>query len=268
MLFYVGSFDGADAGTLNIASDFNRITHILHTFILILIVAIWQAVLIFKMMQTDESIQLSNYISYYDNHNKHEKTSLVFRLLNDGFNTIYNVKVTAFLRIKPSQGPYRHYKLNTRDSEISSLEVGMPYSIFIDTGKINNVGKTAILIDSGEAPYNIVKDYKEGKGGFEVECIPHPDINNSTPDECWIVILVEAFDDFLDQTNITKQVYKFSEVKRGEFFNIHSRVELAEDGSKGKTKQEVNEAVSKDKAWAIFGRDEVWNNFNKPFCDK
>ena len=276
MLFYVGLFDGADAGTLNISSDFNRISHILHTFALILIVAIWQAVLIFKMMQTDEGVQLSNYITYYNDLEKDEKTSLVFRLMNDGFNTVYNVKITVLLRIKPSKGPYRHYKLNVRNPEIASLEVGMPYSMFVDTGKIENVDKFAILIDSGDKKdgFKAVEKYQETDNGFEVQSLPHPARNNGQeiPDETWIVVLIEAFDDFLDQTNITKKVYDYHKVQEGYWENIESRLEQAEDSKDEKNIAKVKESIKNpenaNKSWIIFDRDEVWNKFNQPFEQK
>jgi hypothetical protein len=280
MLFYVGSFDGADAGTLSISSDFNRVSHILHTFSLILIVAIWQAVLIFKMMQTDEGIQLSNYITYYNYGvlKKDEKTSLVFRLMNDGFNTVYNVKITALLRIKPSKGPYRHYKLNVLDSEIASLEVGMPYSIYIDTGEIENVDKHAKFIDSGSIvdKYKVIKKYKEDKEGDEIKKLPlfhkqHKDVQE-IPDETWIVVIIEAFDDFLDQINITKKVYDYHKVKEGRWENIESRLEQAEDSKDKKNIAKVKESIKNpenaDKLWLIFDRDEVWSKFNQPFEQK
>lgn len=286
MLFYVGAFDGVDAGTLSTKSDYNRVTHILHTFTLILIVAIWQAVLIFKMMQVDKGIQLSNYITYTE---WLGEKSLEFRFLNDGFNTLYNVKITALLRIKPSNGPYRSYRLNIRNSEIPILEVGMPYGIDIETGVIKNVNTEMLFIDSGrsqndKSSYLPVVEYKETKDNScedgAVELLPHPlnkeylnNINRKEmPHEAQILVMVEAFDDFLEQTIIVNKRYNYHKLQEGRCANIESRLEQAE---KTKNKEKIEEAKdyisnpeNYDKGWIMFNRDEVWSKFNQPFEQK
>jgi hypothetical protein len=160
------------------------------------------------------------------------------------------------LRIKPSNGPYRHYKLTVRDPFIGSLEVGMPYSIFINTGEIKNVEYTAVFIDSGKndgtSSYEPIDKYTEDNKGFCVTEIPHPKLmkkeGKPLPDEAWIIILIESFDDFLDQTNITKKVYDYLKIKNEEFTDIESKLETArrEESSK-KIKEDKAEGFDKNK---------------------
>lgn len=336
ILFYIDTFDnltveGFDLGSIAINHNINLV----HTFILVLLVVVWQAVLIFKMMQTDESIIVSEGITYYPKKaegKEVQSSSVVFRLMNEGFNTVYNVNVTAFLRIKPSNGPYRHYKLTVRDPFIASLEVGMPYAIFINTGEIKNVEYKADFIDLGKCDeyelkeeykdsskgikrienyikndeknsYKLIEEYTESDNGFLVKKIPHPlerTRGKPIPDEAWIVVLIESFDDFLDQTNITKKVYDYHNIQNKEFTDIESKLEtvrreesrkkikkdIAEDFDEGRLKKKENsanwhydgeeidlkdnEAVMKikDEIKDLANADKPYNIFDKDEIDK
>lgn len=256
VLFYIDTFDNLTVEGFELGSvAINHNINLVHTFILVLLVVVWQAVLIFKMMQTDESIVVSKDITYYPMKNTESEgiqpSSVAFRLMNDGFNTVYNVNITAFLKIKPANGPYRHYKLTVRDPFISSLEVGMPYQMFINTGVVSNVEFKAVFIDSGKPAYTPETKYIEDKNCSEAKKIPHPLYNKSDrpiPDEAWIVVLIEAFDDFLDQTNITKKVYDYHNLKNEEFTSIESKLEAARRiESYKKIKKDKSEQFKKDK---------------------
>lgn len=194
---------------------------LLHKSILVFLIAIWQAVLIFKMLLTKPEIELSRIMCYYNldcRLSEQDHNSLVFRLVNFGHEDVFKVKITAQLRVLIEESPgsqttktFRHYNLSVTSPDIPVLEPNMPYLIFIKTGLVENVGRKAYLITGSDN-----KEIAEGKLMLEVLNFN----NQGSPkyidlqlkdNQAQIIVLVEVFDDLLDQNDITKKTWNLND---------------------------------------------------------
>jgi hypothetical protein len=272
ILFYIDTFENLTVEGFGLNSTTtNHNINLVHTFVLVLLVVIWQAVLIFKMMQTDDSIILSENISCRDYLGE---PVLELRLLNDGFSTLYNINITALLRIKSSDGIHRHYHLHLKNPRIPILEVGMPYGIYIETGIINDDTTKMCLIHNGE---NYISEYKERDLDKTIDLLPHPnnkkylssENKKEIPFGACILIITEGFDKFLQQNVIISNEYIYHKLKYGRHTNIESRLEHAEKTENQKiiekAKDRINNPKKYGKGWTVFDRDEVLCKFNLPF---
>ncbi len=196
------------------------ILSLMHKFIMIFLLAIWQAVLIFKMLLTKPSVHVSKILCYYNaarRLSEQDHNSLVFRLANLGSEDLYKVNISAQLRILIEESPgndktttFRYYDLEVTSPNIPVLEPNMPYLIFIKTGLVKNVGRKAFLITdehddeiNTSAPIFKIENFNNTGDTLKIDLRSQ---NNSAS----IIVLIEVFDDLLDQNDITKVSWKLS----------------------------------------------------------
>jgi hypothetical protein len=212
-------------GNNNINYDSLMIINLVHKSILVFLIAIWQALIIFKMLLTKPSVSLSNILCYYKKQHRMDEqnhNSFVFRLVNLGRDNLFRVKISAQLSIKISD-TFRYYDLNVTSPIIPIFEPDMPYRIFIKTGIVDNVGRKAYLLtdsDQHELEENKFMLYTliDNHGVLDVnEKIDMTDPKNKAT----IIVMVEVFDDLLDQEEIILKRYAFHEdLRTGKFKDI------------------------------------------------
>ena len=216
-LWEVVVLDGADLLEMYGSSAYIPIAiKILYASFLVFSIAIWQAIIIFKMLLTSPDIQISEVFCYYNSERRAEGQdydSVVFGMVNRSKQNLFNVKVKAQLRVN-IQNVLRLYNLKVTAPEIPMLEHNMPFKVYIRTGKISNVDRSAYFLTDDQ-----MNPVSQGK----------PISLNLVEDDALIdlrksgelLVFIEVFDDLLDQNNITFKKFKFSEIKEKCFTSIN-----------------------------------------------
>lgn len=131
----------------------------------IFITAIWQAIFIFRLMFSENSLRFSKQIAFYDyscinNKNSREtRPYLVFRILNDEDAPIFDIDIQAILKyFDTKSSTIQHYPLKVRNARRAVLEPGNPFRIYISVGLIEEAVDTKYLAYKDGAGRNDGKD--------------------------------------------------------------------------------------------------------------
>jgi len=178
------------------------------------IVLVWQSVLILKFLNRPDYLITSNVLTYYPigyhNQSTEETDFLVFRLMNDGYEDLYDVSINATYRYFDEESKtFQHYKCFVKNESIPVLSPKMPFRIYIQTGVMQNIRN--LYLD----PADVHKKHAIELGLTRVTRV------NRGQDE--IVIFITGYDCALDQTKSYSCSYKLNNLLYGEFCSIEPK---------------------------------------------
>ena len=221
--------------------------------LVIFVTAIWQAIFIFRLMFSENSLRFSTKMAFYDydclkQYNHREKEPhLVFRILNEEDGPIFDLEIQALLKyFDDRSSTIQHYTLNVRNHRKAILEAGNPFRIYIDVGLIQEAVDSKYLLYGDEACSNL-RDGTEliglRAGGDSEARYPK------------VLVIVKSYDATLDKRSIATYEYEFSkkDVVVGRFANILSIAECRMAGRSG---------MKTRRGWRDFYPAEVQRNFD------
>lgn len=185
---------------------------------------IWQAAFIFRIMNTPHSVKFSNVITYYpvdlasQDKLKH-KDYIVFRLMNNGFSTIYNVNISVMLRAYDATSKtFQHYKCSVKNCSLPVFSPYMPFRIYIETGLIYEAIDCSLL-----NPYSVLSEQEHSQisKNITIDYARETIKNNALAHNAFcFVVYAEGFDSELDQSKSFMKEYSFVDMKKGYFSEI------------------------------------------------
>ncbi|WP_461284258.1 hypothetical protein [Acidiferrobacter sp.] len=220
----------------------------------IFITAIWQAIFIFRLMFSENSLRFSKKIAFYDykclkgGSSREDRPYLVFRILNDEDAAIFDIDIQVILKYFDKQSStIQHYSLKVRNAKRAVLEPGNPFRIYIDVGLIEEAVDTKYLIHKGEVERDSDKDTQT------IDLLEEGD-DASTGQN--VLVIIKSYDATLDKRSITTHEYEFSkrDVAIGRFENIRSIAECQAAGRSG---------LKLKKGWRDFYPSEIDAHFDK-----
>jgi len=175
------------------------------------IVLIWQSVLIIKFLNRPDYLVTSRVLTYYPmgNHNQASEKAdfLVFRLMNDGYEDLYDVEIKVTYRFFHEESEtFQHYCCTVKNQHLPILSPKMPFRIYIESGIMKNIRD--LYLD----PAGIHKEDAEKNSLTRVTKEGRPQ------DE--IIVFITGYDSALDQTKSYSCRYKFKDLQHGEFTSI------------------------------------------------
>ncbi len=222
--------------------------------LVIFITAIWQAIFIFRLMFSENSLRFSKKIAFYDykclngGSSREDRPYLVFRILNDEDAPIFDIDIQVILKyLDKKSTTIQHYSLKVRNARRAVLEPGNPFRIYIDIGLIEEAVDKKYLIHKDDVEHNGVKD---------AQTIDLLEEGGDASAGQRILVIVKSYDATLDKRSITTHEYEFSkrDVVVGRFENIRSIAECQAAGRSG---------LKLKKGWRDFYPSEVDAHFDR-----
>ena len=226
----------------------------LFNVLVIFITAIWQAIFIFRLMFSENSLRFSKQIAFYDykclngGGSREDRPYLVFRILSEEDASIFDIDIQVILKYFDKQSStIQHYSLKVRNAKKAVLEPGNPFRIYIDVGLIE---------EAVDKKYLIHKDEAEHSSGKDTQTIDLLEESDDASAGQMILVIVKSYDATLDKRSITTHEYEFSkrDVVIGRFANIRSIAECEAAGLSG---------LKLKKGWRDFYPSEVDAHFDR-----
>jgi hypothetical protein len=226
----------------------------LFNVLVIFITAIWQAIFIFRLMFSENSLRFSKQIAFYDykclngGGSREDRPYLVFRILSEEDASIFDIDIQVILKYFDKQSStIQHYSLKVRNAKKAVLEPGNPFRIYIDVGLIE---------EAVDKKYLIHKDEAEHSSGKDTQTIDLLEESDDASAGQMILVIVKSYDATLDKRSITTHEYEFSkrDVVIGRFANIRSIAECEAAGRSG---------LKLKKGWRDFYPSEVDAHFDR-----
>lgn len=124
----------------NPTGDVSKTSKSIYQSSLILILAVWQAVFLARLITRPHDFRFSQKMALYPYNKLKGRSSspmLVFRLMNDGISDLYNVEIDATLIVfNPRTQVIQHFRCKVINNRIPVFRRNMPFWIAIETGEV------------------------------------------------------------------------------------------------------------------------------------
>jgi hypothetical protein len=202
------------------AAEVNSIWSAINKLGVLMLTAFSSSLLTSKMISHQSKLRFSTPLAYYSRAIIESEQSqfpgeyLVFRLLNENEDDLYNVKISATLRYfhAPTR-TFQHYTCKVTNGTLPVLGTKMPFRIYIEMGEIvSAIYKKRLCFQSG------------GEGTISITEI-QSDIaaGNRPPDADQFILYLEGIDSGEGKMTTSSHRYDLAAVKEGKFKSIEPR---------------------------------------------
>lgn len=187
---------------------------------LLMLTAFSSSLLTSKMISHQQSLRFSKPLAYYSRAIIDSEQSqfageyLVFRLLNDNEDDLYNVKISATLRFyhAPTR-TFQHYICRVTNHTLPVLGTQMPFRIYIEMSEVVSAiyKKRLCFHDAGDNAISIAAIQSEIEAG------------KRPPDADQIILYLEGIDSGEGKLTTSSHRYPLGLVREGKFKSIDPR---------------------------------------------
>lgn len=202
------------------APEINQIWGLINKLVILLLTAFSSSLLTTKMISQQSNLRFSNPLAYYSRsiidseQSRFPKEYLVFRLLNEGIDDLYNVRISATLRyLDLNTSTFQHYTCVVTNGCIPVLASQMPFRIYIEMGEITS------------AIYKKKLSFNEAdEDAISIAAI-QSDISSNVrlADADELILYIEGIDSGEGRLTTSSHRYRLGLVREGKFQNIEPR---------------------------------------------
>ncbi len=202
------------------APEVNSFWSLLNKLGLLLLTAFSSSLFTSKMISHQSNLRFSRPLAYYSRaiidseQSRFPGEYLVFRLLNESEDDLYNVRIAATLRYyhAPTR-TFQHYTCNVLNATIPVLGSQMPFRMYVEMGEIVSAiyRKRLCFGEAGEQDISL--------SGIQAEIAA----GNRPAEADQMIIYVEGIDSGEGKLTTASHRYAVGEVREGKFVSIEPR---------------------------------------------
>lgn len=202
------------------APEVNSFWSLLNKLGLLLLTAFSSSLFTSKMISHQSNLRFSRPLAYYSRaiidseQSRFPGEYLVFRLLNESEDDLYNVRVSATLRYyhAPTR-TFQHYTCNVLNATIPVLGSQMPFRMYVEMGEVASAiyRKRLSFTETGEEVINLAALQAEIAAGAR------------PADADQMILYVEGIDSGEGKLTTASHRYALAAVREGKFASIEPR---------------------------------------------